>query len=189
MNTIPTTCEQARRAGMIMIGEWGFAERGGGAIWCRPEDRERVQAAYDAIEDGDLGPTVLDRVRREERPMPKAIYIPPTDVPRLIEVSDYEDISGLVGGHLQALFLDAGTVAYVDEDAKNKAVPPPPNGLASALACEAGAIGPDDYIRGPMLIFGTCDAWGAHDGNEYDASDYWVAKLIPCPTSLAEVKP
>lgn len=49
--------------GMIKIGEWGYGDtRGSGAIWCRPEDREAVQAAYNAIEEGDLGPDVLDDV-------------------------------------------------------------------------------------------------------------------------------
>jgi hypothetical protein len=54
---------------MVKIGEWGFAEHrfspdlwGAGHIWCREQDREAVQAAYDAIEEGDPTPDVLDDV-------------------------------------------------------------------------------------------------------------------------------
>lgn len=47
---------------LVKIGDWGYGEGGGGAIWCRPKDRKAVQAAYDAIEDGDLGPDVLAEV-------------------------------------------------------------------------------------------------------------------------------
>ncbi len=56
--------EPTKTEGMINIGEWGFSESLCGAIWCRPKDRESVQAAYDAIEEGDLGPDVLSEVEK-----------------------------------------------------------------------------------------------------------------------------
>lgn len=59
--TKPRTYEEAKRAGWVCVGEWGYGDsiRGTGAVWCRPEDRDATQAAYDAIADGDLGPDVL----------------------------------------------------------------------------------------------------------------------------------
>lgn len=54
---------QAKTAGMVMVGEWGFGASDAGHIWAKPEDAAAVRAAYDAIEDGDMGPGVLDDVR------------------------------------------------------------------------------------------------------------------------------
>lgn len=60
----PSNYREAKKAGLVMVGEWGDGTRGGmGAIWCKPEDRGAVKAAYDDIRDGDLGPTVLDGVK------------------------------------------------------------------------------------------------------------------------------
>lgn len=71
MTTTYASYAEAKQAGLVMVGEWGWAERGAGAIWCRPEDREAVQTAYDAIEDGDLGPDVLAGVERAG-----GVYVP-----------------------------------------------------------------------------------------------------------------
>jgi hypothetical protein len=71
MATTPKTYREAKQAGRVMGGEWGWAERGGGAIWCMPEDRQAVQAAYDAIEEGDLGPDVLAGVEQAG-----GVYVP-----------------------------------------------------------------------------------------------------------------
>lgn len=58
--TQPKTYREAKAAGMVSVGEWGWADsRGAGAIWCLPADRADVQAAYDAIEYGDMGSDVL----------------------------------------------------------------------------------------------------------------------------------
>lgn len=46
----------------VVVGQWGYGVRSAGHIVCHPKDREAVQEAYDAIEEGDLGPTVLDGV-------------------------------------------------------------------------------------------------------------------------------
>jgi hypothetical protein len=65
MTMRPTSSREARAAGLVMVGKWGWGHTlpgSAGGIWCRPEDRDGVQAAYDAIEDGDLGPDVLDGV-------------------------------------------------------------------------------------------------------------------------------
>jgi hypothetical protein len=54
---------RVEREGKIIIGEWGFGSaRTSGYIVCSPEDQEAVQAAYDAIEDGDIGPDVLSDI-------------------------------------------------------------------------------------------------------------------------------
>ena len=58
------TINEFRAEGKVVIGEWGHGSAAtSGHIICSPEDRAAVQAAYDAIEDGDLGPNVLDGVR------------------------------------------------------------------------------------------------------------------------------
>lgn len=56
------TTKEAKIAGMVKVGEWGFGAKNAGHIWARPEDLPAVKAAYDAIEDGDLGPDVLAQV-------------------------------------------------------------------------------------------------------------------------------
>ena len=58
--TKPKTYEEAKKSGWVFVGEWGYGPiRGAGAIFCRPEDKADVLAAYDEIEDGDMGPDVL----------------------------------------------------------------------------------------------------------------------------------
>lgn len=54
---------EIKQAGLVIVGEWGFPCRGSGFIVCNPKDLPRVQAAYDAIEDGDMGSDVLDGVK------------------------------------------------------------------------------------------------------------------------------
>jgi hypothetical protein len=57
------TKQQMQAEGLVVVGEWGSGTpSASGHIVCRPEDREAVQAAYSAIEDGDLGPDTLDAV-------------------------------------------------------------------------------------------------------------------------------
>lgn len=61
MRTI--TRSDLKREGKVIVGEFGLGTAAtSGVIICRPEDREAVQAAYDAIEEGDLGPDVLSDV-------------------------------------------------------------------------------------------------------------------------------
>lgn len=56
--------KEARRDGLVLIGEWGFSGTNAGGIWSRPEDRDAVRAAYDAIDTDDSGPNALDEVER-----------------------------------------------------------------------------------------------------------------------------
>jgi hypothetical protein len=57
------TKQQMQAEGLVIVGEWGNGTPStSGHIVCQPENRNAVQAAYDAIEDGDLGPDVLDAV-------------------------------------------------------------------------------------------------------------------------------
>lgn len=49
--------------GKVIVGEWGNGTAdSSGHIICRAEDHAAVLAAYDAIEDGDSSPDVLDGV-------------------------------------------------------------------------------------------------------------------------------
>lgn len=57
------TTREISEAGLVIVGEWGFGGRSAGYIVCEPGDRDAVQAAYDAIEDGDLSSEVLDGVK------------------------------------------------------------------------------------------------------------------------------
>ena len=50
---------EAKKSGMVKIGEWGFTSTDAGHIWSKPEQAEAVRAAYDAIADGDMSPGVL----------------------------------------------------------------------------------------------------------------------------------
>jgi hypothetical protein len=57
------TRQQLRAEGKVIVGEFGLgSSRTSGHIICRPEDKEAVAAAYDAIREGDLGSDVLDDV-------------------------------------------------------------------------------------------------------------------------------
>ena len=52
-----------RSEGKVVVGAFGLGKANtSGDIICRPEDLEAVRAAYDAIEDDDLSPGVLDEV-------------------------------------------------------------------------------------------------------------------------------
>ena len=53
------TTNEAKATGMVLVGEWGFGASNAGHIWAAPENVAAVKAAYDAIEDGDMGPDVL----------------------------------------------------------------------------------------------------------------------------------
>lgn len=49
---------EAKKAGMVQVGEWGSSGRVHG-FWCKPEQRAEVQAAWGAIEEGELLSDVL----------------------------------------------------------------------------------------------------------------------------------
>lgn len=53
------TTKEINDAGLIVVGEWGYGSNSAGYIVCEPSDVVAVQAAYDAIPDGDLSSTVL----------------------------------------------------------------------------------------------------------------------------------
>ncbi len=58
-----TDCE-ARKAGLVYVGEFATTWAGDNRqhIFASSADFAAVKAAYDAIDDGDLGPNVLDSV-------------------------------------------------------------------------------------------------------------------------------
>ncbi len=56
------TSNEAKKAGMVFVGEFGLPTWPESQVWCRPEDREAVQSAYDSIDDSDLSSGVLDDV-------------------------------------------------------------------------------------------------------------------------------
>jgi hypothetical protein len=57
------TRQQLKAEGKVIVGEFGLGSaRTSGHIICRPENREAVTAAYDAIREGDLNSGVLDAV-------------------------------------------------------------------------------------------------------------------------------
>lgn len=49
---------EAKKVGMVQVGEWGSSGRVHG-FWCKPEQRVEVQAAWDAIEEGEPLASVL----------------------------------------------------------------------------------------------------------------------------------
>lgn len=63
MNATQMTRNEIKSAGLAIVGEWGFGSRSAGWIVCDPADRDAVQAAYDAIGEGDLSSDVLDAVK------------------------------------------------------------------------------------------------------------------------------
>ena len=50
---------EAKRAGMMLVGEWGASNGDIYGFWCRPEQRTEVQSTWDAIEEGELLSDVL----------------------------------------------------------------------------------------------------------------------------------
>jgi hypothetical protein len=57
------TPSEMKRQNLVKIGDWGFGTASSsGEIVCRREDREAVQAAYDAIPESDMSSGVLDNV-------------------------------------------------------------------------------------------------------------------------------
>jgi hypothetical protein len=59
-----TTDREAKKAGLMYVGEFATTWAGDSRqhIFAATEDFAAVKVAYDAIDDGDLGPTVLDDV-------------------------------------------------------------------------------------------------------------------------------
>lgn len=53
------TVEEAE---VVTIGEWGHHDGTAGHIVCSEFDEDAVRKAYDDIEEGDMGPDVLDSV-------------------------------------------------------------------------------------------------------------------------------
>ena len=54
--------KEIKESGLVIVGEWG-GSYSTGFIVAKPEDRVAVQAAYDAIEEGDLSAEVLSEVK------------------------------------------------------------------------------------------------------------------------------
>jgi hypothetical protein len=44
---------EARAAGLVLVGEWGFSPVDAGGIFCRPVDLAAVRAAYHAMPEDD----------------------------------------------------------------------------------------------------------------------------------------
>jgi hypothetical protein len=107
----------------------------------------------------------------------KAIRITPAGLPELVEIgADLESAQAEVGGYVESIRLGHDALALVDEEAKLKAAPPPPNVLATNIARAAG-IRPSDYIRGTMIIVGVLSPHGVHDGDFHDVPAWWVDML------------
>lgn len=52
----------ARKSGLVKIGEWQDGIRGGGVVMASTENRDSVQAAYDAIPENDSTASLLGDV-------------------------------------------------------------------------------------------------------------------------------
>lgn len=85
----------------------------------------------------------------------KVIVIPPTGPISVEDAAGLAEFQKLVGGYIEllALRLDGfpDVAAYINEESKGMGLPQ--NWRATTLARTAG-IAADDYIAGPMLLFG-----------------------------------
>lgn len=82
------------------------------------------------------------------------------DVERLVLPDTLETWQGIVGGHIEAVFLGKGYGhAYINEDGKRLGLPP-----NLVLTSIAGAhLFPGDYIAGDAVILGEDDEGGEAD--------------------------
>ncbi len=100
--------------------------------------------------------------------MPKALIVREDGSLEVKELDDYAAVKAAVGGYLEALYLGKEAVAYIDEEAKIKATPPPFNRCATMLARKLAGIADNDVVLGPVVILGTLAANGEYDGEEHD---------------------
>ena len=69
----------------------------------------------------------------------------------------YDLLSETVGGYIEGVPIP-GCSAYINEEGKIKGLPV--NHVATVLAKKCGAIFPEDYIVGPMILVGEVNEEG-----------------------------
>ena len=106
----------------------------------------------------------------------KCVHIQPDRPPVVIAIDGaLESLQKLVDGPIEALPFTDNSAAYVDEEAKVRDDPPPPNALATRLMNEVGpGLWPGDVILGPMVVVGPPD----DEGNDTDVPDDVVALIL-----------
>jgi len=101
----------------------------------------------------------------------KAVVVPVSGEITIQDLNTLQDIKGaLDGGWLEALRLKDDAVAYIDEEGKLKGLPVNPRTMALAYSLNPNWT---DFLVGPMVIFGTLNEQGQHDGDEHDVPQ-WV---------------
>jgi hypothetical protein len=108
----------------------------------------------------------------------KAIVIKPGDEKATLKELDEDGIKNeLDGGWLEGLRFTDDSLAYVDEEGKQKGLPI--NYLATQL-CETYKIGlnPSDVIVGTFIIVGTLNEQGEHDAENHDVPEMLVEQIV-----------
>lgn len=101
----------------------------------------------------------------------KAILIPTDTEPTLIEVDgELSAIQEKVGGWIEHVQLDKNS-AYINEEGKLHGLPY--NAVATELAHRYRSIFPDDFIVGPMVVFGAT----SYGGDITDVDDAMIQRL------------
>ena len=121
----------------------------------------------------------------------QAIVIEPNKPPLLREIGGYDDLVAIVGGYLEAVAFTPETVAYVDEEAKVRGDRRPAvNALATHLCNAVGTpLGPGDWIAGTMVLVGTLDEDGRHDGEDHDLPQGVIDAVAAACADFAGVTP
>jgi len=91
------------------------------------------------------------------------MFVAPESKPAAAVIATYQDLREIMGGPVQAVRLSSGITAYVREDAVHQRLPY--NAVASVIA---QAFAQDDFVSGPMILFGCLNDEGEWDGHEYD---------------------
>ena len=93
--------------------------------------------------------------------------------PAVAIVGEYSELRDLMGGPIQSMRLTADIVAYVLEDAAHRGLPfnPVATGIAKAISA---TLEIDDFVVGPMILFGCINEEGEWDGYDYDCpAEVW----------------
>lgn len=107
----------------------------------------------------------------------KTIVIRPTNHPQVEDLAGWEDFKKVLDdAYIECIRFTDNTVAYLDEDGKSKGLPYNP--LATQW-CRVLGVGlrPDDFIVGTMIIVGTLNEQGQHDGDEHDVPADLIVKM------------
>lgn len=101
-----------------------------------------------------------------------------TDGKRRIESLDtLESLQAVVGGYIEGFDLAENANCYINEEGKIDNLPI--NELATRLCHERQAIMPNDFIVGPMIVYGPVDE---ETGEGMDIPDCLAVELMkePC---------